>query len=245
VLRSALATLQEFPDLPESFDVIHVEDSTEEGRQKWARWFHWVPLGAFIFLDEAQDIFPKSWRDADLERLNYPGGVEQATADGRPFNWAQAWDKHRHYNWDFVLTTPAYKKIRDDIKSVADAAYKHKNLALIGWRGRYIEAMHLADDTGAYQSDFLNVVNKKVPSYVFKLYDSTSTGAFSETSSGTSLFKNPKVMFFMVVLTIALLVVLYFGRSFSLAPPPARKAAGADGMGAPIRSAAQGFCSPM
>jgi zona occludens toxin (predicted ATPase) len=188
------ATLKRFPDLPDAFDVIHVDDKTEEGRQKWARWFHWAPLGAFFFVDEAQDIFPKSWRDADLSRFDYPGGVEQAAADGRPFDWAQAWDKHRHYNWDFVLTTPAYRKIRDDIKGVADAAYKHKDLALIGWTGRYIEAMHLADDSGASQSDFMNVTNKKVPKYVFELYDSTSTGAFGKTASGTSLLKNPRVL---------------------------------------------------
>lgn len=200
-------TLKEFPDLPDTFDVINVSDQTEEGRLKWAKWFHWVPKGAFVFVDEIQDIWPKSWRDSDLRALDYPGGVEQAAKDDRPKDWAQAWDKHRHWNWDIVATCPAYSKVRDDIKSVADAAYKHKDLALIGWTGRYIEAMHLADDTGKNASDFLNVQKKKVPPYVFRLYDSTATGQHRINANGFNLFKNPRVAILLLVLVLA----LYFG----------------------------------
>lgn len=72
-------TLEQFPDLPLTFDVIHVDDKTSEGRKKWATWFHWMPHGAFIFLDEVQDLWPKSWREADIRKLDYPGGVDQAT----------------------------------------------------------------------------------------------------------------------------------------------------------------------
>lgn len=199
--------LDVFPDLPETFDVINVDDKTEEGRVKWAKWFHWVPKGAFIFVDEVQDIWPKRWREADIRALDYPGGLTQATQDDRPFCWDQAWDKHRHWNWDIVATCPAYSKVRDDIKSVADAAYKHKDLALIGWTGRYIEAMHLADDTGKAQSDFLNVQKKKVPSHVFHLYDSTATGQFRVNKNGFNLLRNPRVLILLLVLAAA----LYFG----------------------------------
>lgn len=199
--------LDQFPELPDSFDVIHVDDKSEEGRKLWATWFHWVPKGAFIFVDEIQDIWPKSWRESDLRALDYPGGVEKAANDDRPKDWAQAWDKHRHWNWDIVATCPAYGKVREDIKSVADAAYKHKDLALIGWTGRYIEAMHLADDTGKNASDFLNVQKKKVPPYVFKLYDSTATGQFKINANGFNLFKNPRVLLLLLVLAAA----LYFG----------------------------------
>ncbi|MCG2577596.1 hypothetical protein LZ012_11390 [Dechloromonas sp. XY25] len=199
--------LDVFPDLPKTFDVIFVDDKTEEGRRLWATWFHWVPKGAFIFVDEVQDIWPKRWRESDIRALDYPGGLEQATIDDRPYCWEQAWDKHRHWNWDIVATCPAYSKVRDDIKSVADAAYKHKDLALIGWTGRYIEAMHLADDTGKNQNDFLNVQKKKVPSHVFQLYDSTATGQHRVNANGFNLFKNPRVLILMVVLAAA----LYFG----------------------------------
>jgi len=192
--------LDEFPDLPDSFDVINVGDKTPEDRQKWARWFHWVPYGAFIFVDEIQMIWPKSWRDADIRALDYVGGVAQATADNRPASWSEAFEKHRHWNWDMVFTTPSYKKVRDDIKECAEMAYKHKNLAIIGIRGRYIEAAHMADDTGAYSSDFLTVNQKKVPPYVFRIYDSTATGAVTDTKSGISILQNPRILILLGVL---------------------------------------------
>lgn len=192
-------TLEEFPDLPDSFDVIFVDDKTTEGRQKWAKWFHWVPHGAFILVDEVQDIWPKRWKESDIRALDYLGGVDKATADDRPKDWEQALDKHRHYNWDMTLTCPSYAKVRDDIKGIADMAYKHKDLGLLGWSGRYIEGAHAADDTGKNAADFVNVQNKKVPSYVFKLYDSTQTGLFSGTKSGFNLLKNPRIALLLVI----------------------------------------------
>lgn len=206
--------LKVFPNLPDTFDVINVPDTDEEGRKRWAEWFHWVPKGAFIFVDEVQDIWPKRWKEADIRALDYPGGLRKATADDRPFCWDQAWDKHRHWNWDIVATCPAYSKVREDIKAVADAAYKHKDLALIGWTGRYVEAMHLADDTGKAQSDFLTIQQKKVPSHVFKLYDSTATGAFRVNANGFNLFKSPRVALLLSILCGA----LYFG----FAGPPVK-----------------------
>lgn len=199
--------LDEFPDLPDTFDVIHLDDKTPEDRQKWARWFHWAPPGAFIFVDEAQMIWPKSWREADIRALDYPGGLDASMKDDRPATWSEAFEKHRHWNWDMVFTTPNYKKIRDDIKECAEMAYKHKNLAVVGIGGRYIEAAHLADDSGSSQSDFVSVNQKKVPSYVFRIYDSTATGSITDTKTGISLFKNPRVFLLLVVLVGCLVMV--------------------------------------
>jgi zona occludens toxin len=198
----------EFPDLPDSFDVIHVDDKTTEGREKWAKWFHWMPKGAFIFVDEIQMIWPKNWRESDIRRLDYPGGIEQATADDRPATWEEAFEKHRHYNWDMVFTTPSYKKVRDDVRQCAEMAFKHKNLAVVGIRGRYIEAMHLADDDGGSPSHFMSVNTKKVPAYVFRIYDSTATGAVTDSKTGLSIFQNPRVLFLLLVLTGCVLFVL-------------------------------------
>lgn len=206
-------TLEQFPDLPDSFDVVFVDDKTSEGRQRWATWFHWVPHGAFIMVDEVQDIWPKRWKEADIRGLDYPGGVDKATADDRPKDWEQALDKHRHYNWDMTLTCPSYAKVRDDIKGIADMAYKHKDLGLLGWSGRYIEGAHAADDTGKNASDFVNVQNKKVPKYVFTLYDSTQTGLFSGSKSGFNLFANPRI-------AMLLAIVICLGAWVSTRPVP-------------------------
>lgn len=207
-----------FDDLPASFDVIWVDDKTEEGREKLRTWFHWVPKGAFLFIDEAQDIWPRSWRDADIKKLDYPGGLRQATKDDRPFGWEQAWDKHRHWNWDLVLTTPNIKKLRDDLRGVADGAYKHKDLALLGWKGRYIEGFHSAEDNGTSSNDFYSITKKKVPSYVWKLYDSTATGKYSHTKSGLSIFKNPKILFLLAILVGSVAFSFRGGAPASLLP---------------------------
>jgi len=226
--------LKRFPDLPSSFDVINVDDKSREGREKWAQWFHWIPAGAFMFVDEVQDIWPRSWREADIRKLDYPGGVDQAAIDDRPKDWEQAFDKHRHWNWDMVLTTPQYAKVRDDVKGVADMAFKHKDLALIGWTGRYVEGAHAADDTGKNRSDFVNIQQKKVPPYVFDIYDSTATGNFSVTKNGISLFKNPRVL--------ALLAIILVAGGFVISAGPPRLHAGsdilADKNGAPRSSSA-------
>ncbi|MEN9481582.1 MAG: hypothetical protein RLZZ298_2977 [Pseudomonadota bacterium] len=220
--------LEEFPDLPESFDVIHCDDKTPEDRQRWATWFHWIPPGAFIFVDEAQMIWPKNWREADIRKLDYPGGQHQAMADGRPYTWEEAFEKHRHYNWDMVFTTPNFKKIRDDIKQCAEMAYKHKNLATLGIRGRYIEAAHLADDDGGSPSHFLSVNSKKVPPYVFKIYESTATGAITDTQTGISIFKNPRVAILLFILMLVPILVFrngmpaIFGGSTPVAVSPVK-----------------------
>jgi len=214
--------LDQFPDLPDSFDVIHKGDQTEEEREQWAKWFHWVPLGAFIFIDEVQDIWPKTWKDANLLALDYPGGLKKAVADGRPFCWAQAFDKHRHYNWDMVLTTPAYRKVRDDVKGVAEMSYKHKNLGLLGFGGRYIEGAHMADDDGGSPSHFIAVTPKKVKKNVFKIYDSTSTGQVRDTNAGIALLKNPRVVMFLFIIIACLLWVFRPGAAPVLGNPAAQ-----------------------
>jgi zona occludens toxin len=188
-------------------EVIEVECDTQAGMDRMARFFHWAPPGALIFVDEASSIWPKSWRPDKIAQLDYPGGPLEAEKVDRPMNFYQAFEKHRHWNWDLVLTTPNIKKIRDEIRECSDGAYKHKNLALIGWGGRYIEGFHMSDDSGANQNDFISVNKRKIKPTTFKCYDSTKTGKVSDTISGRSLFKNPRVMLLLVVLGLAFFLI--------------------------------------
>lgn len=209
--------LQNLDDIPETFDLEFIDTSTSAGRDRLAIWFHWLPHGAYLFIDEAQSIWPKSWRDSDLAKLNYPGGTDKAKADDRPKDWADAFDQHRHYNWDICLTTPKISKIRDDIRGASECAFKHKNQAILGglFKGKYIEGFHLADDNGSSANDFLSINNKKLSkkSVVWKLYDSTQTGLHQDTKAGLSIFKNPRVL---LLLAGAAAAVLYAGtRDFS------------------------------
>jgi zona occludens toxin len=201
-----------FDDLPDTFDLINIDTSTADGKIKMQEWFRWVPEGAFLHIDEAQDIFPKRWRDSDLQRFDFPGGADAAKAAGRPVNWEMAWDMHRHWNWDIVLTTPNIAKIRDDIRGASEGAFKHKNLGLLGIGGRYIEGFHLAEDSGKYDKDFISVSGaKRIPKIVWGLYESTTTGVFSDTKAGLSILKNPRILFFLFVFLGALAFVFRDG----------------------------------
>ena len=194
--------------IPESFELHHLptteHDDAPGNREALARWFHWLPHGALLMLDEAQMIWPKTWKDSDLSRLDYPGGIELALADNRPHNWATAFDMHRHYGWDMVLTTPNIDRLRPDVRQCSEGAYKHKNQAIIGLRGFYLEAFHMADDSGKSASDFLTLRNRRIRPEVWKLYESTATGNFSDTIAGLSILANPRILLLLGVLASAI-----------------------------------------
>ena len=179
----------------EGFDVIFIDTDNQEGRDKLARFFHWAPKGAFFLLDECQRIFRPGWRQSDLDALGYPGGPAQATADNRPETIEVAWDMHRHHNWDFVLTTPNIGKIRSEIKEAAEQAYRHCNMGILGFRGRYKTIQHSCDNNGSSATHAIQIHTfKKVPKVVFKLYDSTATGNHSDSAAGSSILKDPKLL---------------------------------------------------
>lgn len=214
--------------IPESFNLTYIktdptdtdfpEESCSENMEMLRRFWHWSPNGAFFILDEVQEIWPKSYRETHLKKLEYPGGIEAANADERFLDIALAFEKHRHKNWDFIVTTPNINKVHPVVRGAAEGAYKHKNLAMLGelFKGRYIEGFHAADTNGK-PSDFYSVTRKKVPKYVFSLYKSTATGIVQDTTAGQSLFRNPKILGLglMVLALIAYLASSGLPRMFS------------------------------
>jgi len=186
--------------VPDDFQVTYIETESQEGRDHFARFYHWAPKGVFFLVDEVQRIFPPSWRQTDLDRLDYPGGPDVAKNDGRPETIDVAFDMHRHHNWDFVFTTPNIKKVHQVIRAAAETAIRHTNMAILGIGGRYKTVLHLSDNSGSSMSDVLQAKPfNKVPKYVFKLYDSTTTGKVSDTIAGSSVLRDPKILLFLAV----------------------------------------------
>jgi zona occludens toxin len=71
----------------------------------------------------------------------------------------------------------------------------------------------------------------KVPKYVFKLYDSTTTGKVSDTIAGSSILRDPKILFFLAVWGLC----VFFGfikPEYIDAPAKAAQAAAASSSGA-------------
>lgn len=229
--------------IPESFELHHLPTTehpdAQENRRMLARWFHWLPHGALLMMDECQMIWPKAWKESDLDALNYPGGVDAASADNRPHNWAAAFEMHRHYGWDMVLTTPNIDRLRADVRQCSEGAYKHKNQAIIGLKGLYLEAFHMADDSGKSASDFLTLRNRRIKPEVWQLYDSTATGSFSDTIAGLSLFANPRILLLLGVLALA---IGWFVKS----GPPSVLGGGADSAALPLPGgpAVKGWAQP-
>lgn len=56
---------------------------------------------------QTQAFWPSEMRQSDWAPFALRGGVEAARIQGRPRDCADAWTRHRHFNWDVVLTTPA------------------------------------------------------------------------------------------------------------------------------------------
>ncbi|WP_421269500.1 zonular occludens toxin family protein [Aeromonas veronii] len=192
----------------DEFKVTYIDTEAQEGRDHLARFYHWAPKGVFFLVDEVQRIFPPAWRQSDLDRLDYPGGPEVAKADGRPETIDVAFDMHRHHNWDFVFTTPNIKKVHAVIRAASETAIRHTNMKILGFGKRYKTVLHLADNSGASMSDVLQAKPfNKVPNYVFKLYDSTTTGQVTDTIAGSSILRDPKILFFLGVIGFC----LYFG----------------------------------
>lgn len=204
-----------FPDCPKTTEIINLSMESTDDLEKLRRWFMWAPRGAFLIFDETQILFPKSWREKDLEQFDYPGGIEKAKEADRPTSWLDGWTRHRHWNWDVILTTPNIRYIRDDIRLTCEKAYLHANLALIGIKGRYKEAMHDAQENRPHADGSSIVELKKISPSTFQLYESTATGQVRDTSAGKNLLFSPKILGLLGFIAI-LGYSIFFSESSSL-----------------------------
>jgi len=186
-------------NVPESFKLIHIDTSTSEGRLKLATFFHWLPEDAYLLIDEVNTIYPTTLRPSDLALFDYPGGIDQAKIDKRPSNVTEAFEMHRHYNWDICCTTPHIRKVHAIIRGSAEGAYRHKNQAMVGLKGMYQEILHSADDDGKSKSNHLQMRQRRIKKNVFKLYKSTTTDKTRDTQAGRNIFLSPQVMGFAVI----------------------------------------------
>ena len=205
--------VSEVLELGEETDLIHIDTSTEAGRLKLATWFHWAPKGAFILIDEINTIYPTEWRDSKLSEFDYPGGIDKAMEDQRPATVKEAFEMHRHHNFDFCVTTPHINKVHSIIRQCSEGAYRHKNQATIGLKGIYQEIFHMADDNGKTSGCQISIKQRRVKKHVFKLYSSTSTGKTQDTISGQNVFTNFTVIGFIS------LFLLGVGLLYNAGPP--------------------------
>lgn len=233
------------PEVKEGFDVIHLRSDKPGDLDKMRKWWHWAPFGAYIIFDEIQAIYPPDWSATKLHELDmkeerfFP---DREAEDGEVIREAMPtfvgliFDMHRHGNWDMCFTTPNIKKVRTEIRAVAEWAYKHKNLGPLGLGGRYLQFTHLAEDNGN-PSDIYVTRWRRAPKWAFNVYDSTATGKHSDSQAGISILANPKLLLMLCVLAIALGIVFYLGKPEFMRDDHSKKATGAPVPAAPANPA--------
>jgi zona occludens toxin len=206
-------------EIPEQSKIIFVDLETVEGIEKIRRWWEWVPRGAYIIIDEAQLIYPKSKRvtSYDYPARNGLTSEQAAEEDERPNGFMQAFTMQRHYNWDLAVITPNIKMLLPEITQVTQVAYEHKYMgglvpwAKHGWR----EIQHDPMSTG--RSSKHPPVRYTADKRIYKVYKSTKTGTHSAANAERSIFQNPKIIstFGFALLSLCVCFYILFNRFFS------------------------------
>ncbi|MDI3324755.1 zonular occludens toxin domain-containing protein [Pontibacterium granulatum] len=197
--------------LPPESQIIYVEADSDKGFQAMARFFHWAPKGALIAIDETQRVWSKK-RNRDLKKFDLPltddAGEYRSEEDikrdcplwdgdyDRPETVENAFDQHRHYNWDIYLTTPNISKVHDEVRSVVEIAYRHRGMGALlpWWKNKWKEFTHDAETSGKQISHYLGTPKTyKADQRIFACYQSTKTGKAKGTSEARPLYRDPKL----------------------------------------------------
>ncbi|MBV1789011.1 hypothetical protein KQ940_13215 [Marinobacterium sp. D7] len=191
--------------------IIHVEADSSKGFNAMSHFFHWVPKGALIVMDEFQRVYSKK-RDRDLKKydlhLTFDNGEPRSDDevkklcpwwDGdrdRPETVENAFDQHRHYNWDIYCTTPNIAKVHPEAREVAEIAYRHKALgALLPWKKHsWKEFTHDPESSGKQFSHYMGSPKEyKANQTIFACYQSTKTGKAFGSSESRPIYRDPKL----------------------------------------------------
>lgn len=200
--------------VPEEWKLLYRQSEDSNGIKEWQRFFHDLPRGALIIIDEAQRIYRKELTALNLAKFDYPGGPDKASLDDVPADVRTAFEMHRHWNLDFVLTCQNLSQLHELIKNTAEMAHNHQNLASVLpiMKGHYVVRTHPAD-TYLAEKNIILQRNRVIQKWVFDLYKSTATGVVSDTNTGTSIWRNPAIALPIVGIVLCFLYLLIFAKS--------------------------------
>lgn len=196
-----IMSIYSIDSFPDSADIINVPFDVD-GFERMARWWHWAPLGSVIIMDEGQRVYPT--------RLKTLSSFD-CSVSGRAPTVEEAFDTHRHFNFDVYITTTNIAKIHKEVRQVSDFAYRHKNFggAFSFLKGRYKRVRHDPENNGKSLSHSLGVTSEKIDSRVFKCYQSTSTGVTKDVETSVKLFRQPKILISLLAITLSIVSFVY------------------------------------
>lgn len=201
----------EYIEIPDSAEIISLPHNIE-GFREIACFHHWAPLGALIVMDEGQRVYPTRLRT--LSEFDFPGGPEAAQEQGRPATLEQAFDQHRHYNWDIYITTTNIDKIHREIRQVCEYGYRHRDISgVLPWyKNMWRDVKHDPSNNGTAKSHEIVFRKRKANVHLFDCYQSTATGVAKNSAENKSVFASNRlrVMLFFTVACVLWLIYQVF-----------------------------------
>lgn len=193
--------------------IIYVDP--DGGKKSWDLmrvWFHWVPIGALIALDETAKIYSMK-RIKDLKifdipifkitgEQNTPEFIKAACPhwDGnyeRPEDLETAIDMHRHHHWDLYYSCVNITKLHKELRDNLEGAYRHKPMGpLIPWKVNCWKEFHHDSSTdGKSVSNYISPPKSyKADLRIFNCYLSTKDGKAKLSPENNSILRNPKFL---------------------------------------------------
>lgn len=187
--------------MPETAKIISVPHD-KKGFDSIARFFQWAPMGALIVIDEVQRVYSRATKSLDQFSFVYDGDNPD-----QPETVADAFDKHRHMNWDIYLSTTHIKKVHSEVREVCEWAYRHRDqTGLLPWyKNTWKEFRHDAESTGKSASNIDLATKYEANPEIFKCYKSTATGEAKKSHIKRTVFGDRRVqlygIFFLLLLT--------------------------------------------
>jgi len=204
-IKSAMAI-----DVPAEARLIAIKHDSDEGFEYMAKFFQWAPPGALIVMDEGQRVYPT--RLKTLAVFDTPDSEKETLDSGvqRPSTVENAFDQHRHMNWDIYISTTNIGKIHKEVRAVAEYAYRHREMSGVvpWWKNSWREFKHDAETSGKSVSHYIGTpVRRNADPRVFECYQSTATGQAKGSSENKSIFSDSKLR---VLLGFIACVVVWF-----------------------------------
>lgn len=219
-------------DIPESARLVCVKHDDEAGFQHMARFFQWAPFGALIVMDEGQRVYPT--RLKNLTEFDTPADKREQMDNGiqRPTTVENAFDQHRHMNWDIYISTTNIGKIHKEVRAVAEYGYRHREMSGVvpWWKNSWREFKHDPESSGKSVSHYIGTpVRRKADTRVFECYRSTATGTAKGSSENKSVFADPKLRILLGFIALVLCwffynlfkVISHYSEVDQLPAPPA------------------------
>lgn len=198
-----------FPDTARLMSVPH---DSQDSFEHMARFFSWVPVGALVVMDEAQRVYPTRLRT--LSEFDTPEHEREVLDSGvvRPFNVENAFDQHRHMNWDIYLSTTNISKIHKEVRAVCEYGYRHREMSgILPWyKNRWREFKHDPETSGKSVGHYIGTpVLRKSDKRVFECYKSTATGTAKGSNENKSVFNDPKLRIYLSIMVFAVVGFIY------------------------------------